>query len=563
MAPLLGLRSRTTRQVCEGFLKELISKSGCRRVSVWSVDPVRSRIDCLLVKGEHRGAFEPDVRECCHRLAAEALARREITRIKRSVAAPGEGAALKVAALGEDLDLESAVSVPVVNTSNINQVLLLLNLLPGEGTHLLRDEQLNQWADALAFNVETSLHERCTRLAKRLSIVLGGVRGRGPRKLFDALAGLALKEVNCDTVLVFLEERFQNELRLESSVGKTIPSGRDAIGLPATVNQVYKNNREVLTDYADSTTSGVSPALVVPLRDLSGRARGAICCVNWVDASKGTPPDLFTYDEVAVVDALVEAFASQLEILLAEQHRHDAFQLLGHELRVPMVAFRAVLERLHAECNVKRYEFQYNHFDELSIYGDLMRGLLERLDIIRVGPDRVSFAPRFTNLLTSIIAPTKRFLRPLLRQRFMHPDQIVHGGFEDLPKLCIDPALMTQVVFNLLENAIKYHGGEPATFRVDIRVTRSVSGCEISFRDYGIGVPRGEEERIFLPGERGSNVRTQRLGGEGMGLWLARELVRRHGGELRLAHNSGPTEFVITLRQYLKYHHPGCVESHL
>jgi signal transduction histidine kinase len=283
----------------------------------------------------------------------------------------------------------------------------------------------------------------------------------------------------------------------------------------------------------------------VPLQALSGQSRGVIQCVNrWPTGDQGTLRP-FTYDDVAVIEAIGRAFSPQLEIVQADQRRIESLNRLAHELRVPVVAFRAALERVRKECQTRGYTFQFDNLEEMGTYSDVMNRLLKELDIVRRGPHRIPLNPQPTYLVRKIIAPACRFVWPLLHKAGFPGNAITYTV--DIPDLYLDPGLMTQVVFNLLENGIKYYQDDPAKFSMLIEGTRSPEGYELVFRDHGIGVDEGYEDLIFEAGVRGPNAHQYDVSGEGIGLWLARAIVQRHGGDLFLRYNRNPTEFVLRL----------------
>ena len=116
---------------------------------------------------------------------------------------------------------------------------------------------------------------------------------------------------------------------------------------------------------------------------------------------------------------------------------------------------------------------------------------------------------------------------------------------------------MTQVVFNLLENAIKYqHNDRTSLNMIEIIGAQTDDNYTITFRDQGIGVPKGWEEKIFLQNVRGPTSHLYDVSGEGFGLWFSREIIKRHDGQLLLASRKNPTEFLIILPAYLENQAP-------
>ena len=93
-----------------------------------------------------------------------------------------------------------------------------------------------------------------------------------------------------------------------------------------------------------------------------------------------------------------------------------------------------------------------------------------------------------------------------------------------------DADRLEQVITNLLENAAKYspHGG---SIEVELRWTER-DGVSLVVRDYGIGFPASAAERIFEPFGRASNAAERNIPGLGLGLYISRQIVERHGGRL-------------------------------
>ena len=104
---------------------------------------------------------------------------------------------------------------------------------------------------------------------------------------------------------------------------------------------------------------------------------------------------------------------------------------------------------------------------------------------------------------------------------------------------------MTQVFFNLLENAIKYNrpGG-----KVYIESEESASRVVILVRDTGIGIPNADLGRIFERFYRVDKARSRDLGGTGLGLSIIKHIVQVHEGTLSVESELGHgSVFSITL----------------
>ncbi|WP_236794491.1 HAMP domain-containing sensor histidine kinase [Amycolatopsis sp. GM8] len=99
------------------------------------------------------------------------------------------------------------------------------------------------------------------------------------------------------------------------------------------------------------------------------------------------------------------------------------------------------------------------------------------------------------------------------------------------PTAHVDSALLRQILGEVLENAVRY--GESRSIRVTTGFAAGWWTVEIA--DSGIGIPPGELDRVARPFERGTNVVNGGYPGAGLGLAIAEELVKAHGGTLRLS----------------------------
>jgi signal transduction histidine kinase len=106
----------------------------------------------------------------------------------------------------------------------------------------------------------------------------------------------------------------------------------------------------------------------------------------------------------------------------------------------------------------------------------------------------------------------------------------------DVPLVAADESQLRQVLDNLLDNAIKY---SPAGGEIHLTVDAVDGAVRFSVADGGLGIPPLEQERIFEKFYRLDPDMTGGIGGTGLGLYIARELVRRVGGRIWVEANDG------------------------
>ena len=129
---------------------------------------------------------------------------------------------------------------------------------------------------------------------------------------------------------------------------------------------------------------------------------------------------------------------------------------------------------------------------------------------------------------------------------------VKEGDANKIRALYLDKSKLKQVVFNLLLNSIKYAESDPNIFAIRIEADEMKNQYIIRFKDWGMGVSKGLEERIFEVGFRAPEAIEKNVYGSGLGLTIARSIMREMGGDLILANNYKPTEFQIILPKDLK-----------
>lgn len=119
--------------------------------------------------------------------------------------------------------------------------------------------------------------------------------------------------------------------------------------------------------------------------------------------------------------------------------------------------------------------------------------------------------------------------------------EVLVEGRAGIPCLC-QPTALKRSLWNLIDNGVKFGT------RVEVSVSRADGTLTIRIRDHGPGLPDAEHDKVFEPFYRTEQSRNRETGGTGLGLTIARNLLRRQGGDVRLANaNDGGLVAEVTI----------------
>jgi signal transduction histidine kinase len=239
---------------------------------------------------------------------------------------------------------------------------------------------------------------------------------------------------------------------------------------------------------------------------------------------------------------LYAAYRTTAVALHFAERRSNFAAAVSHELKTPLTAIRLYAEMLRdglVAGEEKRREYYGSITAETERLSRLINNVLEL--------SRLERGARSLELSVGEVLPVVREAVELLR-----PHAAAHGlaleltAEEPLPAVRFERDALLQIVFNLVDNAVKYGRGEPA--RIEVACQRAGDGVAIRVRDHGPGVPRPELTRILEPFYRRGDELTRRAPGAGIGLALVRALVREMGAALAVGNaDGGGFEASVTL----------------
>jgi signal transduction histidine kinase len=221
-----------------------------------------------------------------------------------------------------------------------------------------------------------------------------------------------------------------------------------------------------------------------------------------------------------------------LHVLAQEKDRF--LRVAAHELRTPLTALHTTTQLIEVDPdafdNRERRDVVLARIRRQSTR--LMRLVEQLLDSVRVQSGELVLRRAEVDLVALCRGVVDTVLPRDTPRVLICADAAVVGRW--------DPLRIEQVVTNLLSNAARYGspGGE-----VTLRVGSDGGRAILSVSDEGIGIPAHQLAQLFTPFFRGANAQQGSGGGLGLGLHIAQEIVRRHGGVIRVEsrENAGTT----------------------
>jgi signal transduction histidine kinase len=284
-----------------------------------------------------------------------------------------------------------------------------------------------------------------------------------------------------------------------------------------------------------------------PLEPVTVRTNFASNFPDWTLEIYRPPPDLvktflfsrrgvFSYMFLLIAGILVFGLVLTIRTVSREMElarmKSDFVSTISHEFKSPLTSIRQLAEMLHSgripseERRQKYYDVLLEQSERLTLLTDNILSLAK----IEEGRKEYRFEPAdLSALLREVISSIR--------------DRMGHEGFEigwenDEDRLIadIDREAVSQALANLLDNAVKYSG---ESRRIDVRMSVEGEDALITVQDFGIGISKDEQDRVFDRFYRGGDELTRTVKGTGLGLSLVKEIVEAHRGSVHVDSEPG------------------------
>jgi two-component system, OmpR family, phosphate regulon sensor histidine kinase PhoR len=224
----------------------------------------------------------------------------------------------------------------------------------------------------------------------------------------------------------------------------------------------------------------------------------------------------------------------------AEELKSDFVATISHELRTPLTPLKGFLSTLLQGAVEDSQEARQEYYEiMLKQTIRLERLITDLLEVSRVEADRPLIENETVKLTTLVGEQVRAF-------QDQYPNRTIRLEVPDRGLLVYaDHSALGLVVSNLISNAVKYSQPDAP---VDVTLQAEGNEVIVSVRDQGEGIPFSEQERVFDRFYQVGSVHTRKMGGVGLGLYIARRLVEAMSGRLWVESHPGMgSTFFFTL----------------
>ncbi len=229
---------------------------------------------------------------------------------------------------------------------------------------------------------------------------------------------------------------------------------------------------------------------------------------------------------------------------IIDKLKSEFISVAAHQLRTPLTAIKWVIKMLldgdSGKLNSEQAELLTKGYKSNERIIDLVNDLL---NVSRIEEGRFGYNFEKHNF-QEILAVTLYDIEQAVKG---NSQKLVVNRPDIIPDIYMDSERIIMVLQNILDNAIKY---TPINGKIEINISLDDKNLKVSVKDSGVGVPKKDQKKIFSKFFRATNVVRMETEGTGLGLFIAKNVVERHGGKIYIDSEEGvgtEVSFVLPL----------------
>ena len=229
------------------------------------------------------------------------------------------------------------------------------------------------------------------------------------------------------------------------------------------------------------------------------------------------------YEQSRKLNEVQEKLLEEIEFRkLAENKKDEFISIASHELKTPLTRVKGYIQLLQRSLSRDDKTMAENHLAKASTQLEKLNDLIvDLLDISKIESGKLKFNMQSfcaDNMVNNAIEMLQQANPDFKINKLGKTNEMVFG----------DEIRLEQVVINFITNAIKY---APGTNQVNVTINIKDGQLYLSVKDFGIGIPKEQQQKIFDKFYR-VEENSNRFNGLGIGLYICAEIIARHGGKI-------------------------------
>lgn len=227
---------------------------------------------------------------------------------------------------------------------------------------------------------------------------------------------------------------------------------------------------------------------------------------------------------------------------MIDKLKSEFISIAAHQLRTPLSAIKWVIKMvLDGDAGKLNEEQEKLLFKGYQSNERIIVLVNDMLNVSRIDEGR--FGYEFSNEQIEIML--QEHIDALENLMAAKKIQFIFKKPDHIPSVYIDKQKMGLAIQNLIENAVKY---TPEYGRIEVGLEAGDKYLKIRIKDNGVGIPEKDHEKLFSKFFRAENVLRMQTEGSGLGLFIVKNIIKKHGGEISFTSKEGAgTEFVFTI----------------